>query len=78
MSMNVPTGIMAALLVVKTWQAPIFVPVLQDMRSYRTERHAKVGWKHICVIIQKNKPKKTGGLEILYNSGSGSSCEFHV
>lgn len=50
MWMNVPTGTMAALLVVKTSQDPISVPALKGMPSYQTGKHAKVKWKHICTI----------------------------
>lgn len=48
--MNVPTGIMVARLVVRTFLDLISVPVLKDMPSYQTGKHAKVKYNHVYNI----------------------------
>lgn len=48
--MNVPTGIMAARLVVRTFLDLISVPVLKDMPSYQTGKHAKVKYNYVYNI----------------------------
>lgn len=48
--MNVPTGTMAARLVVRTFLDLISVPVLKDMPSYQTGKHAKVKYNHVYNI----------------------------
>lgn len=48
--MNVPIGIMAARLVVRTFLDLISVPVLKDMPSYQTGKHAKVKYNHVYNI----------------------------